>query len=84
MGSMKWLKKRKPVFARATSWQENAPAFLKSANMGTYAAPRDWDKACALHNLRVGVRLTDAQKKRFPDLARVEARLLEAKKGGQA
>ena len=84
MGSMEWLKKRKPVFARATSWQENAPAFLKPGNMETYAAPRDWDKACAIQNLRVGVRLTDAQKERFSDLARVEAGLLEAKKGIKA
>ena len=62
------------------AWQENAPEFIKPSNFETYAPPRDWDKACAVQNMRAGVRLTDAQKERFPDLARVEAGLLEAKK----
>lgn len=65
------------------AWQRNAPGFLKAANFETYAAPRDWDKACALQNLRAGARLTDTQRERFPDLVRVEAKLLEVKKGGQ-
>lgn len=88
---MKWLNKRKPVFAKknpvfvpTAKWQENAPAFLKPGNMETYSPPRDWGKACAIQNLRAGVRLTDAQKARFPDLARVEAELLKVKKGVKA
>lgn len=65
------------------AWQRNAPGFLKPRNMETYAAPRDWDKACALQNLRAGVPLTDTQKTRFPDLARVEVKSLEAMAKGQ-
>lgn len=43
-------------------WRESLPDFLKPGNVGTYAPPVDWNVACALQNVRVGVPLTEAQK----------------------
>lgn len=45
-----------------TNWRENLPDFLKPGNVETYAAPVDWNVACALQNVRAGVPLTEAQK----------------------